>query len=1046
MKRNNPRRRRRAPKIGAPGRLTPPARRDAFEPLEDRTLMSVSIDAQGWTNVTPSADSRIIYVSSSEGSDSNNGLSPDSPVKTVNKGRSMLRSGSPDWLLLKRGDVWTERFGTLNVSGRSEQEPILISAYGAGDRPLLNTRSDTAILTNITPVNHVAIVGIHFNSNTNDPGSPDYTGTAAGYGFYGVAPVSDLLIEDCYWEHYSTNLLFQNTQGPVSDVSVRRNVVVDAAGGRSQGSYVNGVDGILFEENLFDHNGWSEKVTGEPDNIFNHNVYMSARNTGVVVRGNIFANASSHGLQARAGGVIENNLFLKNPIGLLFGNGSTFTPGGVFGRVANNLFLDSRDIDGSPRGYAVEFGNVKAGAGTVMEGNIFAHDGQRNFAAIKLSMGNPPDNLDAAVGLNDLTIQQNIVYDWYQALSTDSAYLPGASGFKALNGLVVRDNDFQQTISTRLLQHGNGYDGSAEMWDDNHYWDDSPASGWFSVNGTTTSFDTWQDGVEPSANRTQRRYVDPARTVATYNRSLGGAGTTEAFLAQARAQSRQNWRPQYTADGVNDYVRDGFRVDSSVPTAGLESRDVNALGGAAHTFVVHYADDNGIDPRSLDSSDVRVTGPNGYSAAATLVGVDRAGTTTRAAIYSIPAPEGVWREGDTGLYTVSVQANQVSDVRGNFLRAGVIGTFWVRNDTEPPTATARVVDVTVAGGKTHTITVTYTDNHAVDVKSLGTDLLVTGPNGFEQLASLVSVDNAADGSPRVAAYVFTAPDGTWDSSDNGDYTVTLRPDEVRDISGNFNAGEDLATFSVAVASAPLLSARVNAVNVTGGGAATHGFSVRYEGDAEVLDSAGTPELFVTGPKGFSRTATVESVATSGGGTVRVVSYSIVAPDGTWDAADVGTYLIRPRPLTQSADAGLGGGAGSSLLPQGTSLGSFYVNIASRDTAAPMVVSASFSASNEDKVVLRFSENVKSSLTADDFDVIHVGRGRIRTAMLRLSYDTSSNKATLTFGGLPSGELESGVYRLVLRSSGVTDASGNKLEVDASRDRTVAGNYAMYWRK
>ena len=56
---------------------------------------------------------------------------------------------------------------------------------------------------------------------------------------------------------------------------------------------------------------------------------MSAHNSGVVVRGNVFANASSHGLQARAGGIIENNLFLKNPIGMVFGNGTSFTPGGV---------------------------------------------------------------------------------------------------------------------------------------------------------------------------------------------------------------------------------------------------------------------------------------------------------------------------------------------------------------------------------------------------------------------------------------------------------------------------------------------------------------------------------------------------------------------------------------------------------------------------------------------------------------------------------------------------------------------------------------------
>src|SRR5207237_1631621 len=32
-----------------------------LEPLEDRRLLSVSLDAQGWTNVAPSADTRVVY-------------------------------------------------------------------------------------------------------------------------------------------------------------------------------------------------------------------------------------------------------------------------------------------------------------------------------------------------------------------------------------------------------------------------------------------------------------------------------------------------------------------------------------------------------------------------------------------------------------------------------------------------------------------------------------------------------------------------------------------------------------------------------------------------------------------------------------------------------------------------------------------------------------------------------------------------------------------------------------------------------------------------
>ena len=45
------------------------------EAIENRQLLSVSTDAGGWTVITPPADARVIYVSSSSGNDASNGLS-----------------------------------------------------------------------------------------------------------------------------------------------------------------------------------------------------------------------------------------------------------------------------------------------------------------------------------------------------------------------------------------------------------------------------------------------------------------------------------------------------------------------------------------------------------------------------------------------------------------------------------------------------------------------------------------------------------------------------------------------------------------------------------------------------------------------------------------------------------------------------------------------------------------------------------------------------------------------------------------------------------
>ena len=71
----------------------------------ERKLMSVSVGSDGFTDVGKSGDSKVIYVSSSAGSDSNGGLTADSPVKSISKGMSLMRSGSPDHLLDRKSVV-----------------------------------------------------------------------------------------------------------------------------------------------------------------------------------------------------------------------------------------------------------------------------------------------------------------------------------------------------------------------------------------------------------------------------------------------------------------------------------------------------------------------------------------------------------------------------------------------------------------------------------------------------------------------------------------------------------------------------------------------------------------------------------------------------------------------------------------------------------------------------------------------------------------------------------------------------------------------------
>ena len=117
---------------------------------------------------------------------------------------------------------------------------------------------------------------------------------------------------------------------------------------RVQGMYISGVDGILIEENLFDHNGWDEQIEGAGATMFNHNIYMSTSNPNwdkIAVRGNILARASAHGLQLRSGGLVEDNLFVQNAINLNVGYHKGASLSGACGIVKNNVFQEVRLMD-----------------------------------------------------------------------------------------------------------------------------------------------------------------------------------------------------------------------------------------------------------------------------------------------------------------------------------------------------------------------------------------------------------------------------------------------------------------------------------------------------------------------------------------------------------------------------------------------------------------------------------------------------------------------------------------------------------------------------
>src|SRR6185295_3743435 len=104
--------------------------------------------------------------------------------------------------------------------------------------------------------------------------------------------------------------------------ALRRNVIIDAyntGGSNSEGIFASGTDGLILSENVFDRNGWRDDVPGSVPTWYRHNIYIQNLNTDVVVVANIVSRTD--GLHSRSGGIVDDNLILRNALSLMYGGG-----------------------------------------------------------------------------------------------------------------------------------------------------------------------------------------------------------------------------------------------------------------------------------------------------------------------------------------------------------------------------------------------------------------------------------------------------------------------------------------------------------------------------------------------------------------------------------------------------------------------------------------------------------------------------------------------------------------------------------------------------
>jgi len=201
--------------------------------------------------------------------------------------------------------------------------------------------------------------------------------------------------------------------------------------------------------------------------------------------------------------------------------------------------------------------------------------------------------------------------------------------------------------------------------------------------------------------------------------------------------------------------------DFTPPTASLSAPDVFNSGGTLYQFRVTYQDNAAVDISTLDSNDVRVTGPGLFNVLATFVSATRStnGTPVTATYQFVP-PGGTWDLGDNGTYTVAMQKDQVLDVNGNSVLPLNLGTFKVAAGTTGLEFSAPTYTVN-EGSSVATITVKRT----------------------QDLSGAVTVDYAASAGTAVGGVNFQAVQGTLtfaDGVDTQSFAVPILDDPAVD--------------------------------------------------------------------------------------------------------------------------------------------------------------------------------------------------------------------------------------------------------------------------
>lgn len=296
------------------------------------------------------------------------------------------------------------------------------------------------------------------------------------------------------------------------------------------------------------------------------------------------------------------------------------------------------------------------------------------------------------------------------------------------------------------------------------------------------------------------------------------SGTLVGELSPSTAVGDRSWVD--AAGGINAFRRPNgeyeifkeedfgnkvvwYRWTPTGPSVTATATGVTRRDQTPATIQVTYSDPVGVDATTIGSANLVVQGPHGRLLSATLSHTDLSPDGTSCiATYVVAPPNGTWGTSDVGSYQVLTAANQVQNIDAQPVKAAAIATFAVSLPAVPTAKLAAPNVTRLATGAVYTFQVTFTDPTGVNVRSIGgQNLMVTGPNGFAQLAKLVAVTTRLKGTVCTATYSVVLSTKKWTASKNGTYAVSLRPNQVANLHGLYADAGGIGTFRVAVVTA-----------------------------------------------------------------------------------------------------------------------------------------------------------------------------------------------------------------------------------------------------